>query len=143
MQILNSRGMTGITTGTPKNCHRCGTDFVDYSDGGLARVCVTCKAPKPPQSRFDAVVLAGKALTPREVQIATGVAHGLPNKEIAYQLHLGEGTIKTFLSTILAKTGMPNRTTLAVWWALSHRKEFPAIPARRAPNPHRQPADAI
>jgi DNA-binding NarL/FixJ family response regulator len=50
------------------------------------------------------------------VQIADLIAHGTTNKNIAYELHLGEGTIKTFVSVILAKTGMANRTSLAVWW---------------------------
>jgi len=42
------------------------------------------------------------------------------NKEIAYELHLSEGTIKEYLNRIFRKLGITNRTELAVW-ALTHR----------------------
>jgi DNA-binding NarL/FixJ family response regulator len=60
--------------------------------------------------------MLGQPLTHRQVQIADLIAHGVTNKNIAYELHLGEGTIKAYTSIILAKTGLANRTTLAVWW---------------------------
>jgi DNA-binding NarL/FixJ family response regulator len=41
------------------------------------------------------------------------------NKEIAYELHLTEGTIKEYLNRIFRKLGISNRTELAVW-ALTH-----------------------
>jgi len=49
------------------------------------------------------------------------VIQGKLNKEIAYQLHLSEGTIKTYLSAIFEKLGVTNRTELAVW-ALTQRE---------------------
>jgi DNA-binding NarL/FixJ family response regulator len=36
------------------------------------------------------------------------------NKEIAYELHLAEGTIKEYLNRIFRKVGVTNRTELAV-----------------------------
>lgn len=100
----------------PKNCCRCGEDFQDFSDRGLARVCPKCKTPKPKPPRYSDAVLAGKPLTVREKQIAQLVAEGKPSKVIAHELHLGEGTIKVVISTILAKTRLTNRTCLAIWW---------------------------
>ncbi len=47
------------------------------------------------------------------------VAQGKPNKEIAHQLHLREGTIKEYLNRIFRKLGISNRTELAVW-AVTH-----------------------
>ena len=103
--------------GVPKNCVRCGLDFRDFSDRGLARVCPECKKAKPPKPpRYSEAVLAGKPLTVREKQVAALVGEGQPSKVIAHQLHLGEGTIKVVISTILAKTGLGNRTCLAIWW---------------------------
>jgi DNA-binding NarL/FixJ family response regulator len=37
------------------------------------------------------------------------------NKEIAFELHLTEGTIKEYLNRIFRKLGTANRTELAVW----------------------------
>jgi DNA-binding NarL/FixJ family response regulator len=49
------------------------------------------------------------------------------NKEIAYRLHLSEGTVKEYLNRIFRKLGVSNRTELAVW-ALTHRAESGVIP---------------
>jgi len=49
------------------------------------------------------------------------------NKEIAYQLHLSEGTVKEYLNRIFRKLAVTNRTELAVW-ALTHRMEGVARP---------------
>jgi len=44
------------------------------------------------------------------------------NKEIAYDLHLSEGTIKEYLHRIFRKLGVRNRTDLALW-SLAHQEE--------------------
>lgn len=49
------------------------------------------------------------------------VCRAKPNKEIASELHLSEGTIKEYLNRIFRKTGVKNRTELAVW-ALTHEE---------------------
>jgi DNA-binding NarL/FixJ family response regulator len=118
---MNLHG-AAICLGVPKTCCRCGVGFQDFSDNGLARVCAECKRPKPQVPRYSPV-LRGKALTAREKQVTDLVADGRPSKEIAYQLHLGEGTIKVAISTILAKTGLENRTCLAVWWVREKLKQ--------------------
>ena len=112
--FLNSHA-SGISTGVPKNCGRCGRNYTDYTDAGSMRVCLECKRPKinPPR---DVISLFGKPLSHREVQIVDLVAAGMLNKQIAHELRLEVGSIKTFVSIILAKTGMANRTSLAVWW---------------------------
>jgi len=57
------------------------------------------------------------------------VAQAKLNKEIAYELHLTEGTVKEYLNRIFRKVGVPNRTALAVW-AMRHpmkaKEEFVA-----------------
>jgi DNA-binding NarL/FixJ family response regulator len=54
-------------------------------------------------------------LTFREKQVVALVAQAQLNKEIAYQLHLSEGTIKEYLCSIFKKVGVANRTELAVY----------------------------
>ncbi len=55
------------------------------------------------------------------------VRQAKPNKEIAYQLHLSEGTVKEYLNRIFRKLDVSNRTELAVW-AMTHREESVVIP---------------
>jgi DNA-binding NarL/FixJ family response regulator len=51
----------------------------------------------------------------REMQVADLVRQAKLNKEIAYELHLSEGTIKEYLNRIFRKLGTRNRTELALW----------------------------
>jgi DNA-binding NarL/FixJ family response regulator len=55
----------------------------------------------------------------RERQVVNLVCKAKQNKEIAYELHLTEGTIKEYLNRIFRKLGVSNRTELAVW-AITH-----------------------
>lgn len=59
---------------------------------------------------------APKELTDIEISITTLVAVGFNNKEIARELFLTEGTIRNYISTILKKLGLRDRTQLAVYY---------------------------
>ena len=52
-------------------------------------------------------------LTPRELEVLALLARGLPNKEIADSLYIGERTVKFHVSSILAKLDATNRTEAA------------------------------
>ncbi len=52
-------------------------------------------------------------LTPRELEVLALLARGLPNKEIADSLYIGERTVKFHVSSILAKLDAGNRTEAA------------------------------
>ena len=52
-------------------------------------------------------------LTPRELEVLALLARGLPNKEIADSLYIGERTVKFHVSSILAKFDAGNRTEAA------------------------------
>jgi DNA-binding CsgD family transcriptional regulator len=64
--------------------------------------------PRSGQSNFG-------GLTNRERQVALLVAAGKSNREIADQLVLGERTIETHVSNILAKLGFASRAQIAAW----------------------------
>lgn len=51
-----------------------------------------------------------KKLTPRQIDVIKGIAKGLPNKVIAHELGLTEGTIKVHITVILKVLGVTNRT---------------------------------
>jgi DNA-binding NarL/FixJ family response regulator len=97
-----------------RNCCRCGGEFrID----GKERVCQSCR--KPRQSRTEPL---RRNLTLREKQIVDLVRQAKLNKEIAFVLHLSEGTIKEYLNKIFRKLGVKNRTDLAVW-SFNHPSE--------------------
>jgi DNA-binding NarL/FixJ family response regulator len=53
-------------------------------------------------------------LTARERDVLNLVAEGLSNTEIAERLHIGVTTVKTHITSLMAKTGSPNRVRLAL-----------------------------
>lgn len=52
----------------------------------------------------------------KEYSIIEGIANGLSNKEIADKLYLSEGTIRNYLSIILEKLNLRDRTQLAIYY---------------------------
>jgi two-component system response regulator DesR len=52
-------------------------------------------------------------LTDRERAVLRLAAAGLPNADVAAQLHLAEGTVRNYLSNAIAKLGARNRTEAA------------------------------
>lgn len=55
-------------------------------------------------------------ISEKEYEIITLVADGLSNKEIASNLYLSEGTVRNYLSSILEKLELRDRTQLAVFY---------------------------
>jgi DNA-binding NarL/FixJ family response regulator len=43
------------------------------------------------------------------------IARGLSNKEISGTLFLSEGTVRNYISSILMKLNLRDRTQLAIW----------------------------
>ena len=54
-------------------------------------------------------------LSPREREVLSLVAVGLPNKSVARQLQISEKTVKAHLTRIFATIGVYDRTSAALW----------------------------
>ncbi|WP_055069317.1 response regulator [Clostridium massiliamazoniense] len=65
--------------------------------------------PAPQEKTIDLSVL-----TPRELEVTKLVAKGYNNKKISTELFLSEGTVKNYVSRILDKLQLENRTDLAI-----------------------------
>lgn len=72
---------------------------VQLSPEAATRLMREVRAPETPDS-----------LTERETDVLRSLAEGLSNKEIARELSIGEKTVKTHVSSILAKLGVQSRT---------------------------------
>jgi DNA-binding NarL/FixJ family response regulator len=79
----------------------------------LARRVVTEFARMAPPTRPAEDGLA-EPLSDREREILRLVAHGLSNREIADRLSLAHGTVKNYVTTILQKLGVRDRTQAAL-----------------------------
>ena len=55
-------------------------------------------------------------LTDKEWELTTLVSQGLSNKEIAGKMFLSEGTVRNYLSQILEKLDLRDRTQLAIFY---------------------------
>lgn len=71
------------------------------------------------QEAFD---YAAHGISEKEREIMELVAEGLSNKEIAARLYLSEGTVRNYLSTLLDKLSLRDRTQLAVYYYTEVRR---------------------
>jgi DNA-binding NarL/FixJ family response regulator len=69
----------------------------------------TAAAPAPPPAQPI------EPLTAREEEVHAAVASGRSNAEIASELHISLGTVKTHLATLMSKLEARNRVELAIW----------------------------
>ena len=81
---------------------------VQLSPQAAARLMREVRTPEVP---------APQALTERENDVLRLLARGKANKEIAFELIIGEKTVKTHVSNILLKLGVQSRTQAALYAA--------------------------
>jgi DNA-binding NarL/FixJ family response regulator len=61
------------------------------------------------------VLTPAENLTDREQEVLLAVAQGLSNRDIAAQLHMGYGTVKTHIGHLLTKTDCRDRAQLVMY----------------------------
>jgi DNA-binding NarL/FixJ family response regulator len=89
-----------------------GKTHVDPDVGGKLFAHVAQSTGQPSTSIAD-------TLSNREMDVLRLLARGLSNADIAQQLFLSEGTVRNYVSAILAKLDVPDRTQAAIL-ALRH-----------------------
>jgi DNA-binding NarL/FixJ family response regulator len=65
------------------------------------------KKPASPLKKLD--------VTRAELELLTRIGRGLPDKEIAAELRLKNGTVRNYVSALLRKTGLRSRTEVALF----------------------------
>lgn len=73
------------------------------------------KIPELLQSS-DGFDYTSRNISERELDIIRLIANGYSNKEIAAELFLSEGTVRNYLSSILDKLQLRDRTQVAVFY---------------------------
>jgi RNA polymerase sigma factor (sigma-70 family) len=86
---------------------------------GLLEKLMLNSVPKPddvlePDSVSQELPKEFALLTPREREVLDLVALGLTNRDIAQQLYISEGTVKTHVTHLLTRLNLRNRAQLAI-----------------------------
>jgi non-specific serine/threonine protein kinase len=84
---------------------------------GLERALALRENVAPTVARTRAQRAATDVLTTREREIASLVADGLSNREIAEKLVISEATVDVHVKLILGKLGFRSRVQVAGWFA--------------------------
>jgi len=86
-----------------------GKSFLDPGVAGklMRQVAAAPSGPAPDAGEVE-------ALTERELEVLELLVHGHSNPEIARRLYLAAGTVRNYVSSILQKLGVPDRTQAAV-----------------------------
>ncbi|EMS69953.1 response regulator [Ruminiclostridium cellobioparum] len=61
-------------------------------------------------------VFSNYDLTDREIELLVQISEGLNNREISESMHLSEGTVRNYISVLLEKLHLRDRTQLAVFY---------------------------
>lgn len=56
------------------------------------------------------------ALTEKEIELLVHISEGLSNREISEALYLSEGTVRNYISLLLEKLNLRDRTQLAIFY---------------------------
>lgn len=82
----------------------------------IARKLATFLQPASRPESPQAQPLESFGLTKMELAVVASIAEGHTNKEIAGQLFLSEGTVKNYITDILSKLQLRDRTQIAIFY---------------------------
>lgn len=71
---------------------------------------------------IDTTILTNAKISEKEFEVIELIALGLNNKEISAKLYLSEGTIRNYISNILLKLKLRDRTQIAIFYHTKIRK---------------------
>ena len=77
---------------------------------------VAPRLPGPVNREKPSYDYTAHGISERELDVIRLIAEGLSNKEIAARLYLSEGTVRNYLSMILDKLDLRDRTQVAVFY---------------------------
>lgn len=117
LKDTSREGLIGAIVGTAA-----GKSFIDPGVAGKLLTQVARSTPATSSGVAD-------DLTERELEVLRLLARGLSNADIAGRLYLSEGTVRNYVSSILAKLDVTDRTQAAVL-ALRHGLFADDEPAR-------------
>lgn len=83
----------------------------------VVRALIEAEDHKQVQSQFNQDETLLELLTPREMEVAKYVMEGKSNKMISHELFITEGTVKNYVSKILEKLNLKNRSELIVFFS--------------------------
>ena len=104
-QMETNRAASPTAWPSPRTCARCGGRFQTI---GTHYLCPLCRKSEP------RVISRISDLSRREQQIVSLIRQAKPNKQIAFELQLTEGTIKEYLHRIFRRLNVSSRTELAL-----------------------------
>ncbi|OKP98411.1 response regulator transcription factor [Paenibacillus sp. P46E] len=88
----------------------------------IARKLAGFLQPAARPKEAPARTLASYGLTKAELAVVSSIAEGHTNKEIAAELFLSEGTVKNYITDILSKLGLRDRTQIAIFYWKNQRE---------------------
>jgi len=91
-----------------------GADGYLLKDARREELIAAIKGTVEGKTYLDPAVAGKVPLTERELDILRLISQGYSNPEIAQRLHLARGTVRNYVSTILGKLGVSDRTQAAV-----------------------------
>lgn len=77
---------------------------------------IITKLPNLLQQNNSVKTYSSYGITDKEYEIISKIADGLSNKEIADILYLSEGTVRNYISLILEKLNLRDRTQIAIFY---------------------------
>ncbi|KWX75833.1 response regulator transcription factor [Paenibacillus jilunlii] len=88
----------------------------------IARKLAGFLQPAAPPKEAMPKTLEAYGLTKAELAVVSLIAEGHTNKEIAAGLFLSEGTVKNYITDILSKLGLRDRTQIAIFYWKNQRE---------------------
>lgn len=106
-------------------------DRVSRGEATLDPAMTTTVFAEMRKSREAQHAAAFAELTPQEMAVLALVAEGMTNRQIAVRLYLGEGTVRNYVSSVLAKIDAANRAEAAAY-AVKHNIQELIPPSSQA-----------